>query len=98
MNTSPLHVYLIDDGAQHWYVATDAQHALAQYVDDTYGGTVEDYLKDYPETTVSQCPDDKTLTINFDPYREIDEDHEETKTMAEWVKERGEGCLAGSEW
>lgn len=94
----PLHVYLIDDGARHWYVATSEGNALAQYAEDSYGGSVEDYLADYPETTVTQCDDDKTLTINFDPDHEIDGNQEETKTFAEWVEERDEGRLCSTEW
>lgn len=96
----PLHVYLIEDGASHWYVATSEEAALAEYVETVYGGSVEDHKEEYPETTITQCDDDHKITITFDPDRgdDFDGDEEVTKTCAEWVDERGEGCLCSSEW
>jgi hypothetical protein len=93
-----LHVYKIDDGAQHWYVAASEDHALTQYIEDCYGGSLEDYRKDNPETTVVQCVDDSNLTITMDEDYDIDDPNEVTKTCAEWVEERGEGALCSSEW
>lgn len=104
MKTKPkksLHVYLIDDGDQRWYVAQSTSRALTLFLKDvTYPKlTIAQYKKECPETTITECPDDKGFTIT-DRASDTgaDQDEHTTMTFAEWIEERGEGCLAMSDF
>ena len=96
----PLHVYLIDDGDQRYYVAQTPGRALTMFLKDvTYPKlTAAQYRAECPETTVVECDDDKEFTIT-DRACDTGADHDEHKTLTfrEWAKEMGEGCLATSE-
>jgi hypothetical protein len=61
---TPLHVYLIDDGEQHWYIATSARRALTAFAKAQFGTSATEYLKENPETEISHLPDNEILTIN----------------------------------
>lgn len=88
-----LHVFRIEDGEQHWYVATSARAALAAFVKDSYHPmTVREFRKEYPETTVTQCPDGGRMAIGMENER-ADFDRV-THTYATWAKLTPPGFLA----
>lgn len=100
MSDTSLHVYEIDDGETWHYVAATPERAIELFVFDTWGrsATVEEYMKECPETTVIQCADDKVLIIRFEAESAGEEDYEEEKTFGEWARENDEGVLCSSMW
>lgn len=104
MKTKPkkLHVYLIDEsGDSHYYVAQTPGRALTMFLKDTTYPklTVAQYRKECPETTITQCADDKEFTITSRASDTgADEDEHKTMTFVQWTKYWGEGCLATSDY
>jgi hypothetical protein len=96
-----LHVYLIDDGDRRYYVAQTPGRALTMFLKDTTYPklTASQYRKECPETTITQCDDNREFTItSLASDTGADEDENKTLTFAQWIKERGEGCLATSDY
>ncbi len=58
------HVYLIDDGEQHWYIAETRRGALTLFAKDQFAQSAREYLKENPETEIRQLEDNETLSIN----------------------------------
>lgn len=95
---SALHVYLIeDDGELYHWVATDPMDAFAQHVEDTFGGSVEDFKLQNPRAWAERLPDPTPLTISFPPTSCDPEGRDpETRTLAEWAEHRGRGLLCST--
>lgn len=98
----PLHVYLIDEnGDSYYYVAASPGRALTMFLkDNTYPKlTAARYKAECPETTITECDSTKEFTIT-DRASDTgaDQDEHVTMTFAKWIKERGEGCLATSDF
>lgn len=94
----PLSVYRIetDDGEAYDWVAEDVMDALKQHMDDVYGGTVDEYLMDYP-LTLRRMPDDMAVTIDFPPTSCDPEGRpSERRTLGEWTALRGRGLLCST--
>ena len=91
------HVYLIDVGDRIWCVASSARKAWNLYMGDPKM-TLSKYLKEWPDTTVTQCDDDKefTITSRAEDTGKLEDEHE-TMTFGEWAK-TGEGLLAQSDY
>lgn len=97
--TPTLHVYLIDDGEQYWYVAKSPRSAMNMFLKaNTYPKmTPAQYRTEYPDTTIIECDENKDFTItDRGSDTGTGQDEHRTMTSAEWIKECGEGCLATS--
>ncbi len=77
----PKHVYQVQDGETHLYVARSAEEAKLMHESLEYGEPIEE---------VSQLADDRSLTIRGEDGEDI------TKTCAEWAAE-GCGQIGSSE-
>lgn len=88
-----LHVYKVEDGETHWYVASSPRDALKQLVHDyTFPvQTAAQWLKENERPAISMLLDDEKLTINMEDekgdYKPL------TDTCAEWAKS-GRMCIA----
>lgn len=83
----PFHVFLIEDGHSHWYLAPTKIIALNQYARDS-GEKPSEFRRKYPEITVTRLDDNQKLTItNRAEDTGEPEDEEMTKTCGEWAEE-----------
>lgn len=91
-----LHVYLIDNGESHWYVASSTRAALRDYVTDGWGKqiTIREFRRDNPNVEVTQLPDRRKVKVAFEneggDYDPVEQ------TCARWTREQGVGFLATS--
>jgi len=89
-----LHVYEIDDGETHWYVAVSANAALREYLKMYSHGSIADYRREVPKeerATVAELSDFKCLGIRFENEMG-DYDEETVKQCRTWAKQ-GAGFL-----
>lgn len=90
--TKPLHVYEIEDGETHWYVATSERDAFKLYAEQHF--LTQAQLKT-SGALASQCADDREMTIMFeDENGEYNDENTRTQTCAQWAKEAGRGFLS----
>jgi len=98
MNTPFLNVYEIDDGETWHYIAANPERALEFFFFDNYSEfeTMQEFRKEFPEITVSQCNPNTKLTIRFEADESHSSDYSVTKTCAEWAASQDEGFLCST--
>ena len=85
---------MFESGLPEWVIAeseTEAQEIYTQYWLELDGGLSEDELKE----EWRECKIEEKFTYRADVYNPSDAD--ETKTIREWIAERGKGYFATSE-
>lgn len=82
---SDKHVFLIEDGEKHWYVASDEEDAFNMYNNDMAGDgeTIED-------VSITRLDDEMALTC------QDEDDGPITQTCAEWIEEVESGFLGST--
>lgn len=86
----PLHVYVIDDGEQHWYAAVSERSAMTRYRRDTWTTAANTR-----EVTVVQCSDFQELTVTSRAQDTGEpKDEHRTQICREWAEEAGSGLIA----
>jgi hypothetical protein len=62
-------VFFVDDGERHWVSAESEAEAL-EYMRDTHGGTLAEYVADC-EPTIKPVPDDQVVKVyEHEPFRD----------------------------
>jgi len=86
---SILHLWLVDDGEQHWFSANSEDNARQMYY-DSYGG--EEWLPcEIEEILVERVDDEEMLSVRLDEGS----GPEVTKTAKEWADD-GKGMVAST--
>jgi hypothetical protein len=100
-----LHIYMVDDGEQHWIAAATPEDAFAFARDDYGVGEDWDDEEARAEITVTQLPDEELLTIGFpdDPPDASDvppggtvDGIRVTATASAWAHHAQAGLMVGS--